>query len=73
MQVLKKQLPKIELLIPKDGIELGLPYFDGGISAGFPSPAEDFKENRISLDTELVNDSEATASLEKWDEITVSS
>jgi len=37
-----------------------LPFFDGGISAGFPSPADDFKENRISLDTELVGDTEAT-------------
>ena len=25
-----------------------------GISAGFPSPADDFKEIRISLDIELV-------------------
>jgi|TARA_B100000949_G_scaffold234892_1_gene255529 DNA polymerase V len=42
------------------GNPLGLPYFDGGISAGFPSPADDFKEDRISLDRELVNDPEAT-------------
>lgn len=31
-----------------------------GISAGFPSPADDFKEIRISLDEELVNNKEAT-------------
>ncbi len=31
-----------------------------GISAGFPSPADDFKEIRISLDEELVNKKEAT-------------
>ncbi|USD27034.1 translesion error-prone DNA polymerase V autoproteolytic subunit (plasmid) [Flagellimonas marinaquae] len=42
------------------GNPLGLPYFDGGVSAGFPSPADDFKEDRISLDRELVRDTEAT-------------
>jgi DNA polymerase V len=31
-----------------------------GISAGFPSPADDFKETRISLDRELVKNKEAT-------------
>ena len=31
-----------------------------GISAGFPSPADDFKEVRISLDKELVKNSEST-------------
>ena len=31
-----------------------------GISAGFPSPADDFKEVRISLDRELVKNGDAT-------------
>jgi DNA polymerase V len=35
-------------------------FFDTGISAGFPSPAEDFSENRLSLDDELVKNKEAT-------------
>ncbi|WP_375238117.1 LexA family protein [Aurantibacter sp.] len=35
-------------------------FFDTGISAGFPSPAEDFTENRLSLDDELVKNKEAT-------------
>ncbi|MCD2258001.1 LexA family protein [Psychroserpens luteolus] len=34
--------------------------FDAGISAGFPSPADDFKEQRLSLDEELVRNKEAT-------------
>ncbi|WP_034042069.1 LexA family protein [Wocania ichthyoenteri] len=34
--------------------------FDAGISAGFPSPADDFKEQRLSLDEELVKNKEAT-------------
>lgn len=31
-----------------------------GISAGFPSPADDFKELRISIDQEVVSNEEAT-------------
>ncbi|WP_055444299.1 LexA family protein [Lacinutrix himadriensis] len=38
----------------------GAVLFDTGISAGFPSPAEDFKEQRISLDRELIKNKEAT-------------
>ena len=38
----------------------GTHFFDTGISAGFPSPADDFKEQRLSLDEELVKNKEAT-------------
>ncbi|GGD19701.1 LexA family protein [Hyunsoonleella pacifica] len=38
----------------------GAPFFDMGISAGFPSPADDFKEQRLSLDKELIKNKEAT-------------
>lgn len=31
-----------------------------GVSAGFPSPAEDFRQPRISLDKELIDNIEAT-------------
>ncbi len=31
-----------------------------GVSAGFPSPAEDFRQPRISLDRELIDNVEAT-------------
>ncbi|MEM8510438.1 MAG: translesion error-prone DNA polymerase V autoproteolytic subunit [Bacteroidota bacterium] len=58
MRLTKKA--KIEFIIPEQGNGSGLPFFDGGISAGFPSPADDFMENRISLDSELVDDTEAT-------------
>jgi DNA polymerase V len=37
-----------------------LPYISGGIKAGFPSPAADFDESKISLDTVLVKNREAT-------------
>ncbi|OEK09394.1 peptidase S24 [Flavivirga aquatica] len=45
---------------PKETNSLGTPFFNTGISAGFPSPAEDFKEQRLSLDKELVKNKEAT-------------
>ncbi|MGB3607224.1 MAG: translesion error-prone DNA polymerase V autoproteolytic subunit [Psychroserpens sp.] len=35
-------------------------FFDAGISAGFPSPAEDFSEHRLSLDQELVKNKDTT-------------
>jgi len=35
-------------------------YFDTGISAGFPSPADDFMQQRLSLDSELIKNKEAT-------------
>lgn len=38
----------------------GVLFFDTGISAGFPSPAEDFKQERLSLDDMLVKNKLAT-------------
>ncbi|ARV10745.1 peptidase S24 [Winogradskyella sp. PC-19] len=55
--------PKSESLIffiPERTDDNGAHFFDTGISAGFPSPAEDFKEQRLSLDDELVKNKEAT-------------
>lgn len=55
--------PKSESLIffiPERTDDAGAHFFDTGISAGFPSPAEDFKEQRLSLDDELVKNKEAT-------------
>ena len=51
---------KLKFLIPKKENNLGQWLIDQGISAGFPSPADDFKEIRISLDKELVKNEEAT-------------
>ena len=45
---------------PDDTNHLGAFFFDTGISAGFPSPADDFKEQRLSLDKELIKNKEAT-------------
>ena len=51
---------KLKFLKPKKGDSLGQWLVEQGISAGFPSPAEDFKEIRISLDRELVKNKEST-------------
>ena len=37
-----------------------LPFISSGIKAGFPSPAADFDESKISLDNVLVKNREAT-------------
>ena len=51
---------KLKFFKPKKGDSLGQWLIEQGISAGFPSPADDFKEIRISLDKELVKNKEAT-------------
>ena len=51
---------KLEFFIPKKDNGLGQWLAEESISAGFPSPADDFKETRISLDRELVKNKEAT-------------
>ena len=51
---------KLKFFKPKKGDSLGQWLIEQGISAGFPSPADYFKEIRISLDKELVKNKEAT-------------
>ena len=54
------KIEKLTFLKPQKGDELGQWLIEQGISAGFPSPADDFKEIRISLDNELVKNKDAT-------------
>ena len=51
---------KLNFFKPQEEKNLGQWLMEQGISAGFPSPADDFKEIRISLDRELVKNSDAT-------------
>ena len=51
---------KLSFLKPDKSNQIGQWLFEEGISAGFPSPADDFKECRISLDVELVKNRDAT-------------
>jgi len=45
---------------PKTLSNSGATLFNMGISAGFPSPADDFEEQQLSLDKELIKNKEAT-------------
>ncbi len=59
---LKFLTPKnaLEFYSPDDSHNLEVVLAQTGISAGFPSPADDFKEFKISLDKTLVKNKEAT-------------
>lgn len=50
----------LEFYIPDYSTELELPFFDVGISAGFPSPADDFIELQIDLNKHLIKHKETT-------------
>lgn len=55
-----KQAQNLTMFMPKETNSIGAILIDTGISAGFPSPADDFKEERLSLDDELIKNKEAT-------------
>lgn len=50
----------IELFKPNDCVPLELPFADEGVRAGFPSPAQDYMENSIDLNRDLVSHPEST-------------
>jgi len=50
----------LKFFIPDSESTLDAILISSGISAGFPSPAGDFKQERISLDRELIKNKEAT-------------
>jgi DNA polymerase V len=50
----------LEFYIPDYSTELKLPFIDAGISAGFPSPADDFIELSIDLNKELIKNKDTT-------------
>lgn len=61
--ILKKLVSNSKNLIffiPEQTEHGGAVFVDTGISAGFPSPADDFKEQRLSLDNELIKNKETT-------------
>lgn len=41
-------------------LELTLPMLEGGVSAGFPSPAADFTDDRINLNQHLIKNISTT-------------
>jgi len=53
-------LNKLTFLKPDFESEIKIPYFDHGVSAGFPSPALDFMETAIDLNKALSKNPLAT-------------
>ena len=51
MPIKKEQ--KLTFYTPDANSNTGLPFVTHGVSAGFPSPAQDFMETTIDLNTEL--------------------
>ena len=51
---------KLDIFKGKAFEQLKLPYVDGGIKAGFPSPAQDYIDQAIDLNKELVRNPAST-------------
>lgn len=51
---------ELEIFESDTSSRLELPLFQTGISAGFPSPADDYIEGRIDLNVELIKNPSAT-------------
>ncbi|ANW97472.1 DNA repair protein [Wenyingzhuangia fucanilytica] len=55
---LSGELEMVPFRISEDGVYV--PYYEDGVQAGFPSPADDFKEQRLSLDAKLLSKPNST-------------
>lgn len=53
-----EELELVPYRVSDDGVTV--PYFEDGVQAGFPSPADDFKEQRLSLDARLLSKPNST-------------
>lgn len=56
----KNSKKALTFFTPDEQSPLKIPYFDQGVSAGFPSPALDFMETKIDLNIELSENPLAT-------------
>ena len=52
--------PTLEFYTPDYSTSVELPFIDGGLRAGFPSPADDFLEVRINFNEEYIKNKDAT-------------
>ncbi|MGB4536215.1 MAG: S24 family peptidase, partial [Tenuifilaceae bacterium] len=55
-----KSKPILEFFIPEVDKELKLPLVDAFISAGFPSPADDYIEGKLDLNRQLIKNPSST-------------
>jgi DNA polymerase V len=56
----KAKASTIDLYMVDTGSELALQIIDGGIAAGFPSPAQDYIDLKIDLNKELIANPSST-------------
>lgn len=54
------ETPKLKIYSAEMGAEMELPFIESGISAGFPSPADDFLDISIDLNKALIKNPSAT-------------
>jgi len=50
----------LEFFTASNDVSIERPLFDGGVSAGFPSPAQDFSEHSIDLNLALLKNPAST-------------
>ena len=50
----------LEFYTAEVGTALEIPYYEGGVSAGFPSPSEDYMHTKLDLNELLVEHPSAT-------------
>lgn len=60
MKTTSKNKPDLEFFVPGETGEFLLPLYATRISAGFPSPAEDFIEQKLDLNAYLIKNPSAT-------------
>lgn len=54
------KIPILEFFTPDYSTPAEIPFVDGGLRAGFPSPADDFLEVKIDFNTEYIKNKDAT-------------
>jgi DNA polymerase V len=57
---MKSKDKKLQFYKPKDELKIQLPLVEATVSAGFPSPADDYLETRLDLNRELISNESAT-------------
>ena len=57
---MKTSKPTIRIFRADTTTEISLPFADGGIKCGFPSPAQDYVEESIDLNKEIIRHKETT-------------
>ncbi len=55
-----ENIVKIKFINPAINISIQLPLVEATVSAGFPSPADDYSESRLDLNKELISNKSAT-------------